>query len=94
MMIMCIQYRCKGCAEHGASLIDLSVADGEMTLDGIEWSFSEEYTEAPPRILGGRTIACYWFAISGGKTHCGWDDLPDWVIEINGGKVRCFKICK
>ena len=77
-----------------AALIDLSVADGEMTLDGIEWSFSEEYTEAPPRILGGRTIACYWFAISGGKTHCGWDDLPDWVIEINGGKVRCFKICK
>ena len=77
---------CKACAEHGVKLIEMSVEAGEISLDGIEWAFSEEYTEACPRVLGGRKVAVYWFAVSGGKIHAGWDDLPDWVL------VRKYKL--
>lgn len=35
----------------------MSVAAGEFSLDGIEWAFSEEYTEACDRVLGGRNVA-------------------------------------
>ena len=76
---------CKACAEHGVKLIEMSVEAGEISLDGIEWAFSEEYTEACPRVLGGRKIAVYWFAVSGGKIHAGWEDLPDWVLALQPG---------
>ena len=75
---------CKACAEHGVKLIEMSVAAGEMSLGGIEWAFSEEYTEAPPRVLGGRKVAVYWFAISGGKCHAGCQFLPGWVRALKG----------
>jgi hypothetical protein len=71
---------CKACAQHAVKLIEMSVDAGEISLEGIEWAFSEEYTEACPRVLGGRTISVYWFAVSGGKVSCGWEDLPDWCV--------------
>ena len=71
---------CKACAQHAVKLIEMSVAAGEISLDGIEWGFSEEYTEACPRVLGGRRIAVYWFAVSGGKVSCGWEDIPEWCV--------------
>ena len=36
-------------------------------------------------MLGGRKIVLYWFAVSGGKIHAGWDDLPDWVLALQPG---------
>lgn len=71
---------CKACAQHAVKLIEMSVAAGEISLDGIEWGFSEEYTEACPRVLCGRRIAVYWFAVSGGKVSCGWEDIPEWCV--------------
>jgi hypothetical protein len=72
--------------------VSFRFAAGEISLDGIEWAFSEEYTEACPRVLGGRKIAVYWFAVSGGKVSCGWDDLPDWVLALQPVREkRLFK---
>ena len=75
---------CQACAEHGVKLINMAVAAGELDLSKFEWAFSEEYTEAPARCLGGRRISCYWIAISGGVASCGWENLPGWVMALKG----------
>ena len=76
---------CKACAEYGAGL--LAAAGNELKTHA-DWAFSEEYTEAPARCLGGRTRAMYWIALRQGKVSCGWeDDIPAWVLRIKGFHV-------
>ena len=76
---------CKACAEYGARLLGSAAAAGDLDLGSHEWGFSEEYTEAPARCLGGRRAAGYWIAVSGGEVSCGWEaPVPSGVLHLSG----------
>ena len=54
---------CQFAAETGVRLIE----EANLDLSQYEWAFSEEYTHAPERLLGGREKAGYQFMIKDGK---------------------------
>lgn len=80
---------CEFCGNLGVQMIKNNVPD----LAGIEWGFSEIYTHAPQRILGGRTMSAYHFMVKDGEATGGVDapeecrELPGFHVEIPWGAI-------
>ena len=80
---------CDFCGNLGVRMILDSVPD----LKGIEWGFSEIYTHAPQRILGGRESSSYHFMVKDGKATGGdgapqeCRDLPGFHVAIPWGAI-------
>ena len=53
-------------------------------LDGVEWSVTERWRNAPPHLGFDGNIAGFWFTISGGKIEVGPGPAAEAETEIDG----------
>lgn len=53
-------------------------------LDGVEWSVTERWQNAPPHLGFQDNVAGFWFAISGGKIEVGAGPTAQADTEIDG----------
>lgn len=53
-------------------------------LDGVEWSVTERWQNAPPHLGFGGNVAGFWFTISGGQIEVGAGPAANAETEIDG----------
>lgn len=74
---------CEYCAKLGSKMLEAA----DLDLSQTNWSFSEEYTYTPERLMAGREVAGYYFMIKDGNIS-GGAGVPDHCLELPGFHVR------
>ena len=68
----------------GVRLLTEAVQDNRLTIDGLEWGFSEEYTCTPGRLMDGQGgLSGYYVQISGGRIS-GGPGVPPSCLALEG----------
>lgn len=71
------------CEEANRYLQEQAVLHPEA-LDGVEWSVTERWQNAPPHLGFTDNVAGFWFTISGGRIEVGAGPAPEAETEIDG----------
>lgn len=79
-----VEFASKEWTEEANRYLQEQAARHPEALDGVEWSVTERWRNAPPHLGFHDNVAGFWFTISGGKIEVGPGPAAETDTEIDG----------
>ena len=79
-----VEFASKEWTEEAKRYLQEQAARHPEALDGVEWSVTERWQNAPPHLGFQDNVAGFWFTISGGKIGVGPGPAAEADTEIDG----------
>ncbi len=79
-----VEFASKEWTEEAKRYLQEQAARHPEALDGVEWSVTERWQNAPPHLGFQDNVAGFWFTISGGKIEVGLGPAAQADTEIDG----------